>query len=151
MEKRTKDISFYKQEEQSLSFIFEVSVIGDNYIKKNENRLFTTFFVSRTKKDMKELSLGELETEIRDCAHAKMIMIMTKEDYAYEVRELLNKLSKERGICSPVIEKDRSILYFPQLRYSDMGLLEYICMHNVNLDKYSLKMTGSKLIGGMYV
>ena len=151
MVKGTKDISSCQQEERSLSFIFDVSVIGDKHIMKNKNQLYTTFFVSRKKTDMKELSLGELEAEIRDCAHAKMIMIMTKEDCAYEVRELLNKLSKERGICSPVIEKDRSILYFPKLRYSDMGLLEYICMHNVNLDKFSLKMTGSKLVGGMYV
>lgn len=151
MVKGTKDISFCEQEERSLSFIFEVSLIDDNHIRKNGNQFFTTFFVSTKKTDMKELSLGELEAEIRDCAHAKMVMIMAKEDCAYKVRELLNKLSKERGICSPVIEKGRSILYFPKLRYSDMGLLEYICMQNVNLDKYSIKMTGSKLIGGMYV
>lgn len=144
MVKETKDISFCKNQERGLSFIFDVSVIDDTHIRKDEEQLYTTFFVSRKKTNMKELSLGELEKEIRDCVHAKMIMIMKKEDRVYEVRELLNKLSKERGICSPVIEMDRAILYFPKLRYSDMGLLDYICIHNLNLDKYSLKMTGEQ-------
>lgn len=140
-----------EKKQRNLSFIFEVSVKNDDLARKTEEQIFTTFFVSRRKTDMKSLSVGELETEIRDCDYAKMIMIMTKEDGVYKIRELLNRISKERGVCSPIIEKDRAIMYFPKLRYSDMGLLEYICEHKANLDKCSLRMTGSKSIGEIYV
>lgn len=140
-----------EKKQRNLSFVFEVSDKNDDLARRTEEQIFTTFFVSRKKTEMRSLSVEELETEICDCDYAKMIMIMTKGDSANKIRELLNKISKERGVCSPIIEKDRAIMYFPKLRYSDMGLLEYICEHKANLDNCSLRMTGSKLIGEIYV
>lgn len=151
MGKKMKDYSAGRKDEQSLSFVFEISCESDKYIKKDKEQLYTTFFVSKKKKEMKELSLEELENEIRGCKNAKMILIQKRKACLYEVRAILDRISKERGICSPIIEMDRAIMYFPELRYSDMGLLDYICKQNGDLDDYSLKMTGSSLIGGIYV
>lgn len=138
-----KDKTFREKKDKGLSFIFDVSGVEDN----KKERLFTTFFVSRRKIMMKELPLDELKTEIRGCRRVKMIMIMIEDKCTDEVSELLNNVSKERGICSPVIEVNKAIMYFPELKYSDMGLLDYICKQNLDLDDYSLKMSGSSLIG----
>lgn len=138
-----EDKTFREKKDKGLSFIFDVSGVEDN----KRERLFTTFFASRRKIMMKELPLDELKTEIRGCRHVKMIMIMIEDKCADEVSELLNNVSKERGICSPVIEVNKAIMYFPELKYSDMGLLDYICKQNSDLDDYSLKMSGSSLIG----
>lgn len=144
-----KKESVHPLKDYGMTFIFDVYECENMNDQNEEEKLYSTYFVSSKKRERKVLSIMELEKEIRNCRRVKMIMI---ENGVYgEVYSLLCKISKERGICSPIIELEKALLFFPELRYSDMGLLDYICEQNSDIKNYSLKMSGSGLIGGAYV
>ena len=87
---------------------------------------FNVSFYNKKNIETKELTLKQLEIEIIQNKNSKMIIIETKEykEYIYGV---LGKISKNKGFCSPFIEEPNCIVYFPMLRYSDLGLIKYFC------------------------
>ena len=66
-----------------------------------------------------------------------------------EIYSVISNVSRLKGICSPFIELENSIMYFPQLSYSDLGFLKYLCEQK-NMKNYKLHIVSS-CRGGKYV
>lgn len=55
----------------------------------------------------------------------KMVAIFSEKKE--EIYSMLSNVSQAKGICSPFIEVESGIMYFPQLTYSDVGFLKSLC------------------------
>lgn len=86
----------------------------------------------------KELSLDEMERLLSNKCKCQMITINSKEDKK-KIYGIIGKASKRNGSCSPFIEVEDCIMYFPQLGYSDLDLLKYLCEQR-KIERYKLLM-----------
>lgn len=86
----------------------------------------------------KKLSLDAIEDLLSNKWKYQMISIDCKEDKK-DIYRVIGKVSKKNGICSPFIELENCIIYFPQLRYSDLDLLKYLCEQR-KIERYRLLM-----------
>ena len=105
-----------------------------NYIKKN-------------KSIEKKMSLEEVEELLSNKCNFKMVVIVS--NMKKEIYSVISNVSRLKGICSPFIELENSIMYFPQLSYSDLGFLKYLCEQK-NMKNYKLHIVSS-CRGGKYV
>lgn len=86
----------------------------------------------------KELSLDKIEELLTNKCKYQMVTIYSKEEKK-EIYSIIGKVSKKNGICSPFIELEDCVMYFPQLRYSDLDLLRYLCEQR-KIKRYKLLM-----------
>lgn len=122
----------------------QVKIIDDNngiigetlFIQNSSSRLFKVNLFSSNVIIEKEISSDKLEELLKGRCKYKMVSIASKRNKK-GIYSVLNKVSKANGVCSPFVELEDSILYFPQLRYSDFGLIRHLCEQK-ELQKYKL-------------
>ena len=107
--------------------------IPDLYSKK-----YRISFIKNEKIVQKELSLDKMEALLTNKCKYQMVIIHLKEDKK-EIYSILGKVSKKNGMCAPFIELEDGVMYFPQLRYSDLDLLKYLCEQR-KMKRYKLLM-----------
>jgi len=104
-------------------------------------RNFELILYKKNKIKKIKLSFNELEEFLINKCNYQMVFITSRERKK-DIYNLINKVSKKRGICAPFIELDAGVMYFPQLKYADVGLLRYLCEQE-KIKKYKLLMMGS--------
>lgn len=134
-----------------ISFCFDVSDVYGDFGESGSDISYTIFWFSKKKIASKQVSISDLESELNSKKKVKMVMILVQNAQKEQIYDALSEISRKKGICSPIIELENAILYFPELRYSDLGLLAFLCEQKVNIKKYNLSMTSCRLIGGRCV
>lgn len=109
--------------------------------------LFRVILFKKNKSIEKKMSLEEVEELLSNKCNFKMVVIVS--NMKKEIYSVISNVSRLRGICSPFIELENSIMYFPQLSYSDLGFLKYLCEQK-NMKNYKLHIVSS-CRGGKYV
>lgn len=95
-------------------------------------------FYSKKKIVRKELDREELVNMLLKKSIFRMVSICVC-DSKEIVYGVLSEVSAIRGVASPFVLRQDNIIYFPQLRYSDLGLIKYMC-ENEKMEKYKLLM-----------
>lgn len=108
------------------------------FIPNSSSRNYRVNLLKNGKVIVKELSLDKIEELLTNKCKYKMITIYLKEEKK-EIYSIIGKVSKKNGICSPFIELEDCIMYFPQLRYYDLDLLRYLCEQR-KIERYKLLM-----------
>ena len=111
----------------------QVIYIPNQSLKKYRVNLFKNRKVME-----KKLSLNMLEELLSNECKYQMVTINVRKEKK-DIYIIISKVSKKKGICSPFIEMEDCILYFPQLRYSDLDLLRYLCEQK-KIEGYRLLM-----------
>ena len=138
-----KFIKYYTQRSRTRTKLYLDTVGTVEYLSNESTAKKLTYFVillTKNKILTELLSLDELENELLQIRNLKMVFISVPNTKRASIYKILNKISKKRGTCSPLIEIDKAIIYFPQLRYSDLGLLRFLCQQNKNIKEYKLLM-----------
>lgn len=98
----------------------------------DETMVFSVKFVKGRKVTAKTLSGKEIIRELSQKSNYKMVLISVREEEKPFVFKALNEVSKVKGYSDPIVEVEKAIMYFPKLRYSDLGLLKYLCDRSMN-------------------
>lgn len=98
----------------------------------DETMFFSVKFVKGRKVTAKTLSGKEIIRELSQKSNYKMVLISVREEEKPFVFKALNEVSKVKGYSDPIVEVEKAIMYFPKLRYSDLGLLKYLCDRSMN-------------------
>jgi len=109
-----------------------------SYLKREDSDKVHVSFVTKDKTIEKDLTMEQLESALVDTKKYKFINIDT-ENCRNDVYGVISNVSTHKGVCAPFLETYHNIIYFPKLRYSDVGLLKYICDSNIVGD-YKLLM-----------
>ena len=109
--------------------------------------LFRVILFKKNKSIEKKMSLEEVEELLSNKCNFKMVVIVS--NMKKEIYSVISNVSRLKGICSPFIELENSIMYFPQLSYSDLGFLKYLSEQK-NMKNYKLHIVSS-CRGGKYV
>ncbi len=102
------------------------------YLKCAESDKAHVSFVTRGMTTEKDLTMEQLERAVVNTKKYKFIIIDTK-NCRNDVYGVIGNISKHKGICAPFLETYHSIIYFPKLRYSDVGLLQYMVLGDYKL------------------
>ena len=147
-----KESLMAKEDKKSdISFCFEVLDVDEFMEDDNCAKSYTIFLVTKKRVSKEVMSLAELKLEMSRNQKIKMVMILFENNQRKYIHDMFCEISREKGICSPIIELDKGMLYFPELRYSDLGLLMFLCERNIDNKDYRLFMSSGNLIGGRYV
>ncbi|RHV65874.1 hypothetical protein DXB18_08340 [Clostridium sp. OM02-18AC] len=138
---RSRLLEYYKQISGKIDSFKLYDLIREDYDEKilfldSSQKLFCVRLIKKGKIKEMKLSFNELEKLMSSKCKYQMIFIDSKEQKNL-ICSLINKVSKIKGVCSPFIERDDGIIYFPQLRYADVGLLKYLCEQR-KIEKYKL-------------
>ncbi len=88
----------------------------------------------------KKLSMQELQNILLKNNNYRIVLISSND--GNNIYRLLGTVSKIKGFSSPFLEDENNILYFPKLRYSDIGLIRYFC-NLEHKNEYKLRMVCS--------
>ncbi len=98
-------------------------------------------FMTKDKTIEKNLTMSQLENALGDDKKYKLINI-DMGNFRKDIYCVIGNVSEHKGICAPFLETCNNIIYFPKLRYSDVGLLRYICDSEIVGD-YKLLMASN--------
>lgn len=102
--------------------------------------VYRVFIYKRSKSVEKRMTPDEIIKLLTGKKKYKMIAIYTEEKK--EIYSILSNVSLTRGICSPFIEVESGIMYFPQLTYSDIGFLKSLCEQR-ELKDYKIRLVST--------
>lgn len=134
---------YYKQRKPAINSV-KIYLYGVGAIEffpngsMHEDKVFSVDFVSRRKIITKILSQKEFVNELVNRNNYKMVFISVNNADEIFVFKALNEVTKVQGVSAPIIEVGGTIMYFPKLRYSDLGLLRVLC--DKNMKDYRLLM-----------
>ncbi len=98
-------------------------------------------FFSKNKVVKKRFSIQELQEALLKNNNFKMVLISSNDD-KNSIYNMLRSVSEIKGFSSPFLEDINNILYFPKLRYSDLGLIRCFCDLEQKKE-YKLQMVSS--------
>ena len=128
LRKRFREVKIYNGNNNTVEDV--------GYYIVNESSKVHTVFYSKKMLVKKCLTYEQLKHELINSSGFMMISIATNE-CKKEIYSVLGAVSKYNGISAPFIEIQNNIIYFPKLRYSDLGLIKHLCELN-NMKEYRL-------------
>ncbi len=119
-------------------FVEEMQTVEHLSNKQDEKIIYSVFFFGKGIIKKRDLSLLQLQEELFRLRKCKMVSVFVRKKDKLQIFKIISEVSRRRGICAPMLEIDDAIIYFPQLNYSDLGLLRYLCEKDHNMSDYKL-------------
>lgn len=107
------------------------------FTREYSNAKLLVQFYSQKKNVEKKMTADELREELLKNHLHKMISVNCSMDRD-DVFSFFADVSSRKGICSPIVEIEDKFLFFPQLKYSDIGLLSQICVQRFGEEKFNI-------------
>lgn len=105
-----------------------------------ENTKYSVLFFKDKKIKKKYLLPVQFKEELIKLRKCKLVSISVRNRDKNQIYKIIGEVSRKKGICAPILELADAIIYFPQLNYSDIGLLRHLCEENGNMLDYKLLM-----------
>lgn len=131
MSNDSKKVNIYDCESQSaeeMDFFISLSSV------------YRVFIYKKNKAVEKRMTPSEIEKLLIGKQKYKMVAIFSEKKE--EIYSMLSNVSQAKGICSPFIEVESGIMYFPQLTYSDVGFLKSLCEQR-ELNDYKIRLVST--------
>lgn len=104
------------------------------------NNEYSVLLFKNRKIEKKYLSLMRFKEELIKLRKCKIVSISVVNRDKNQIYKIISEVSRKKGVCAPMLELADAIIYFPQLSYSDIGLLRYLCEKNREMLDYKLLM-----------
>ncbi len=107
---------------------------------ETEGEMLVSLF-SKKRVVKKRLSIPELQYTLLKNNNYRIVLISSN-GCKNSIYNMLGTVSEIKGVSSPFLEDNNNILYFPKLRYSDLGLIRHFCDLEQKRE-YKLRMVSS--------
>lgn len=114
----------------------EVQMVED----VSENIECSVLLFKNRKIEKKYLSPLQIKEELIKLRKCKAVSISVRNRDKNQIYKIISEVSRKKGVCAPMLELADAIIYFPQLNYSDIGLLRFLCEKNGDMPDYKLLM-----------